>query len=327
MKSEVLRLIRTAKDGIKATKICELLNISKASLVQIIRQLENEGYDIEEVPDKGYMMYSYPEIMTSAEIMSRLETKWCGKTVYYRKETGSTNEDAMEMAEEGKAHGSLVVAEYQQAGRGRLGRDWESPSGKCIAMSLLLRPQVKPDKASMITLVMALAVAEVFNKLSDDIEVKIKWPNDIIVNKKKVCGILTQMASKPDIIEHVVVGVGINVNVSEFPEEIASTASSLLLETGNRHGRADIIVAILDYFEYFYEIFESTEDMSVLVSMYDGYLVNKDKEVRVLDPKGEYTGVAQGINDFGELIVQRDDGSFTRVSSGEVSVRGIYGYV
>lgn len=326
MKSEVLRLIRNAKDGIMPVDICRELNISRAALNQVLRQLEAEGYDIDEVEGKGLMMYSYPEIISSAEIMSRMETKWCGKQVYYRKETGSTNEDAIELAEEGKEHGTVVVTELQTSGRGRLGRSWESPKGECIAMSLILRPNVSPDKASMITLVMALAVADVCAKLTD-MDVKIKWPNDVVVNKKKVCGILTQMSSKPGKIDHVVVGVGINVNVNNFPPEIADTATSLLIETGNRHGRADIIVAILDYFEYYYDIFESTEDVSCLVSLYDGYLANKDAEVRVLDPKGEYTGTAQGINDFGELIVQKEDGSFTRVSSGEVSVRGLYGYV
>ena len=178
----------------------------------------------------------------------------------------------------------------------------------------------------MITLVMALAVADVLSKLTEE-TVKIKWPNDILVNNKKVCGILTQMDTKPDKVNYVIVGVGINVNNCIFSPEVSKIASSLLNETGNKYSRADIIIGIMDHFEYYYDMFEEIGDLSFMVSMYDGYLVNKDKEVRVLDPKGEFTGTADGINDYGELIVQKEDGSFTRVDSGEVSVRGIYGYV
>ncbi len=325
MKAEILRLIR-ANDGITCRQICEKLHMSKGAVERIVAQLVAEGYDIEEDEEKGYVMYSYPEFITSHELMSRVTTKWAGRTVYFRKETGSTNEDAAELAEEGKEHGTLVVTDYQTAGHGRCGRGWEAEQGDSIAMTLLLRPKVKPDKASMITLVMALAVADVLSKLTEE-TVKIKWPNDILVNNKKVCGILTQMDTKPDKVNYVIVGVGINVNNCIFSPEVSKIASSLLNETGNKYSRADIIIGIMDHFEYYYDMFEEIGDLSFMVSMYDGYLVNKDKEVRVLDPKGEFTGTADGINDYGELIVQKEDGSFTRVDSGEVSVRGIYGYV
>ena len=325
MKAEILRLIR-ANDGITCRQICEKLNISKASVVTMVRQLVEEGYDIEDTEEKGYVLYSYPESISSHELMSRVTTRWAGRTVYFRRETGSTNEDAEELAADGKEHGTLVVTDHQVAGHGRCGRGWESNKGENIAMTLLLRPQVKPDKASMITLIMAVAVADVFSKSTEE-KVTIKWPNDVLINNKKVCGILTQMSTKPDSIDYVVCGVGINVNNESFDESISSTATSLLIESGRKHSRADIIIGIMDHFEYYYEMFAEMEDLSFLVSMYDGYLVNKDREVRVLDPKGEFTGTALGINDFGELIVQKDDGSFTRVASGEVSVRGIYGYV
>lgn len=326
MLAEILRLIRTATDGISKREICEKLNISKAVLDNAIMRLINEGYDIEE-DENGLVMYSYPENLTAHEILSRLETKWCGKEVVCRKETSSTNDEAMYMAEEdGRGEGFLVVAEHQSGGKGRRGRVWESPRGTTVSMSLILKPNVFPDRAPMITLVMALAVADVLQKLTD-LDVKIKWPNDVLINKKKVCGILTEMSCEPNKVKHVVVGVGINVNVTEFPEEIASTATSLLIEKGNRFGRADLVIAIMDYFEYYYEMFLQSGDLSDIVGMYDSYLINKDAKVKVLDPKGEYEGTAEGINDFGELIVQKDDGSYARVDSGEVSVRGIYGYV
>lgn len=326
MLSEILRMIRTAENGIGKREICEKLNISKQALENAVNRLIAEGYDIDE-SEKGYVMYSYPENLTSHEIISRLDTKWCGRNVVCRRESFSTNDEAMYMAEEdGRGNGFLVVAEHQKAGKGRRGRSWESPAGTSIAMSLILKPDVIPSRAPMITLVMALAVADVLQKQTD-LDVKIKWPNDVLINKKKVCGILTEMKAENNRVEHVVVGVGINVNVTEFPEEIASTATSLLIEKGNRFGRADIIISIMDHFEYYYEMFLQSGDLSDIVSLYDGYLINRNAEVRVLDPKGEYNGKAEGINDFGELIVQKEDGSFARIDSGEVSVRGVYGYV
>lgn len=325
MLAEILRLIRNAQNGISKREICEKLNISKAALENAVARLISEGYDIDE-DEGGYMMYSYPESLTAHEILSRIDTKWCGKQVVCRKETTSTNDEALFMAEEGRDNGFLVVAEHQSSGKGRRGRVWESPRGTTVAMSLILKPDVIPSRAPMITLVMALSVADVLQKQTD-LDVKIKWPNDVLVNKKKVCGILTEMKCEKNQVEHVVVGVGINVNVAEFPEDIANTATSLLIEKGNRFGRADLVISVMDHFEYYYEKFLQSGDLSELVDLYDGYLINKGAEVRVLDPKGEYVGVAEGINDFGELIVQKESGEFTRVDSGEVSVRGVYGYV
>lgn len=326
MKHEVLRMIRATDSYISGQEISEKMKVSRTAVWKVIEQLRAEGYDIEAVSNRGYHLVSYPELMTGTEIMSRINTNWCGTKVYYRKDTGSTNEDAKEVAENGGTHGSLVVAESQSSGKGRRGRVWSSEKGSTISMSLLLRPTFSPSVAPKLTLLMALAVAEVLHHLTDQ-KVSIKWPNDVLVNGKKVCGILTEMSAEMDCINYVVIGVGINVNNTEFPEEIAATATSLLNEVGNRMGRTDIIINVMDFFEYYYGLFEEHQDLSDFVNLYDSYLINRNKEVRVLDPKGEYTGTAQGINDNGELIVQKEDGTFVRVDSGEVSVRGVLGYV
>lgn len=326
MKADILRMLREEKDGIVPKNIEKKFGVSTGAISMVLKQLLAEGYDIEKDENGVYHLNSYPEVITAAELMSRMQTSWAGRKVYYRKETLSTNLDALELAEEGMEHGSLVVAQHQTEGKGRRGRSWDSPAGTSIAMSLLLKPEVESKKASMITLLMALSVADVLQKLTE-VDIKIKWPNDILINKKKVCGILTEMNIKEGSDYQVVVGVGINVNQNELPEEIAPIATSLLMEKGQRYGRADIIVAIMDYFEYYYGVFSESGDLSNIVGLYDGYLINRNEKVKVLDPKGEYTGTALGINDYGELIVQKEDGKFTRVSSGEVSVRGIYGYV
>ncbi len=327
MKADVLRLIRSTKEYMSLMALTEACKMSEDEVYNAVTQLMNMGYDIEYEEDKGFHLNSYPENITAVELMSRVKTEWAGKNVMYKKSTGSTNDDAKNLSGNKNAHGILVVTDHQTSGKGRRGRVWEDNGQGNIAMSLLLKPKCNPDQASRITLIMALAVADVIAQLTEG-EVKIKWPNDVLVNKKKVCGILTEMGlNDKGEIDHVVVGVGINVNQKYFPEEL-NHASSLYIENEEvTSARSDIILGVMDYFEYYYNMFEEFGDLSHIVTMYESYLINKDEKVKVLDPKGEYTGTATGINDFGELIVQKDEGGFARVDSGEVSVRGVYGYV
>lgn len=326
MKSDILKLIRITKEYISMDMLKTGCNMSEGAIKTSVNQLIEAGYDIEYDKEKGYHMNSYPENISSTELLSRNNCIWAGKNIFYRKEVFSTNEEAKMIAEDGKPHGSLIVAENQVAGKGRKGRSWVSDGRNSIAMSLLLRPTFDVEKASMVKFIMALAVADVLSKLTT-LDVKIKWPNDVIVNNKKVCGILTEMGTENGSIDHIIVGVGINVNQKLFSEDLQDKATSLFIEKGERYSRADIILAVLEFFEYYYDIFVDSGDLSDVVAVYEGYLVNKDKEVKVFDPKGEYKGIATGINDYGELVVQKEDGKFVRVSSGEVSVRGVYGYV
>ena len=191
--------------------------------------------------------------------------------------------------------------------------------------TLILKPVYQPDKAAMVTLVMALAVAEGIS-LTCGMEAEIKWPNDVVVNGKKVCGILTEMNVEHGQIQCVAVGVGVNVGLQEFPPEIADKAASLEAECGKPVSRAALAANILKAFEKYYESFLQELSLSCIRDKYNRRLVNRDREVRVLDPQGEFQGIARGINEFGELLVERDDGSVTIVFAGEVSVRGIYGY-
>ena len=176
------------------------------------------------------------------------------------------------------------------------------------------------------TLVMALAVVEALEEIDPD-GCGIKWPNDVVMNGKKVCGILTEMSAELDAIHYVVVGVGINVNQPSFEGELADRATSLYMELGHKVNRSRFIARVMHYFEQEYEIFQKTYDLSGLVDTYNKYLLNREKKVRVLDPKGEYEGIARSINEKGELLVEKEDGEIVAVYAGEVSVRGIYGYV
>lgn len=259
------------------------------------------------------------------ELESRMNTEWAGHPVHFFQELGSTNIQAKLEAEGGAAEGTLVVADMQTAGRGRRGRSWNSPAGTNVYFTLILKPVYEPDKASMVTLVMALAVAEgIFGTCG--LKAEIKWPNDVVVNGRKVCGILTEMSAEDGVINHVVIGVGVNVGLQEFPPEIAS-ASSLQAECGWEVSRTELLANMMKSFEKYYESFRQDADLSGILTQYNSLLVNRDREVRVLDPKGEFGGIARGIDDRGKLLVEREDGRIAEVYAGEVSVRGVYGYI
>lgn len=247
------------------------------------------------------------------------------KIIYYE-ETDSTNTRIRQLAAEGAVEGTVAWADYQTSGKGRRGRSWESPAGENLYFSILLRPDIKPETAPMLTLVMAYSAAKVIEKL-EKVSVQIKWPNDLILSKKKICGILTEMNLSGCEIEHVVVGVGINVNIAEFPEELRDKATSLYLEKGEKIDRELLLHQVLDEFAKQYETFLEVQDLSFLQEEYNQMLVNRDREVLVLEPGKEYLAKAIGINPMGELFVRKEDGTVEAVFAGEVSVRGIYGYV
>ena len=272
---------------------------------------------------------SYEEIVTDGiynetTIADQIHTKWAGKPVHFARETDSTNLWIKRLAKEGASEGTLALAEFQSAGRGRLGRSWEVPEGTSVMMSILLRPKFEPQHAPTLTLVMGMAVAKAVKNLGFD--VSIKWPNDVVVSHKKICGILTEMGVRDGKIDYAVIGVGINVNIKEFPEEMADKATSLYLESGKEFDRSQIPGLVMEAFEEYYEKFAATCDLSGLKEEYESILANYNQPVRVL-AKEPYEGVARGITDGGELLVEKTDGTIVAVSAGEVSVRGLYSYV
>ena len=258
-------------------------------------------------------------------ISKAINTKWAGKTVHFAKETDSTNEWIKKLAREQAPEGTLAVAEFQSAGKGRLGRKWEAPEGSSVMMSILLRPVFEPQYAAMLTLVMGLSVAQAVQDL--DISVSIKWPNDVVVSRKKICGILTEMGLENGKIREVVIGDGINVNLENIPEELQDKATSLYLETGRKYDRNRIIGLVMEKFENNYVKFVQTCDLSLMIDEYNAMLANRNQPVRILDKKNPWEGMALGINEQGELLVRDDTGEIRTVRAGEVSVRGLYSYV
>ena len=347
MKAEMIRLLRESKDYISGQELCDRFQVSRTAIWKIINQLKEEGYVIEAKQNKGYQLLAAPDSMEAYELKSRIRTKWAGREVSYKKETGSTNIDCKQLAGQGAPHGTLAVAEAQISGRGRRGKSWQSPAGTSIYMSLLCRPDFSPDKAPMLTLIMGLSVAEAVSAYTG-LPTKIKWPNDVVVNGKKICGILTEMEMGLETkeIQYLVIGVGINVNNGfvemersgnleearreTFPEELQNMATSLFLELEGkpkRLFRAELVQYVMEAFEKNYELFLETLDLSQLKERYNEYLVSRNAAVKVLDPKGEYEGMAKEIDADGDLLVETEHGEAKKVYAGEVSVRGLYGYV
>lgn len=257
-------------------------------------------------------------------ILTQLRTSRMGRNLEFWEETGSTNTRALELAAQGAPEGTLVAADVQTSGRGRRGRDWNSPGGSGIWMSLLLWPQISPEKIPQITLTVALAVRDALS-----VQVPgcgIKWPNDIIYGGRKACGILTQMQAEERGLA-VVVGIGVNVNTRAFPEDLRGIAVSLYQLTGKEFSRSAIAADILYYFEKYYEKFQRAGSFEPLAATYNDSLVNIGRAVRVALPDESFEGRAEGIDGDGRLLVSGEDGSVRAVLSGEVSVRGEGGYI
>ncbi len=328
MKTEILKLLRSSDGYVSGQQLCERFGVSRTAVWKVINQLKEEGYRVEAIRNKGYRILDDTDVMTKEELESRITdiTEWAGRELYVYDTTDSTNIQAKRLGENGAAHGALIAADKQSEGRGRRGRSWESPKGSSISVSLLLRPKFAPDKASMLTLVMAYSVQKAI-KICTGLEVQIKWPNDIVIHGRKLVGILTEMSTEIDYINYVVIGVGINVNMEGFPEEIAEKATSLRIECGHEIQRSLLIAEILRQFERDYETFSQTKDLSGLREKYNACLVNCGKEVMIHGTERPYRAIALGINDAGELRVRCEDGTEKAIYAGEVSVRGVYGYV
>lgn len=325
MKTRILEELKNADGYISGQKLCEKCGVSRTAIWKTINQLKQEGYDIHSVTNRGYRLMAYPDILSQSEIESALEAGGIESGVLYYDTVDSTNTKAKLLGEQGSPSGTLVVADCQQSGKGRRGRSFDSPRGQSIYMTLLLRPDIPPTKASMITILAAMAVRSGLEEICA-IKPLIKWPNDIVVNGKKICGILTEMSAEPDCINYVAVGIGINVNNDDMPEELQNVAVSVKQLTGAAHRRSPVIASVMKWFDVYYQRFLSTEDLSLVKEEYDSYLIHRGRDIEIIKGSGSYRAKSLGIAEDGELLIERD-GRTETVISGEVSVRGVYGYV
>lgn len=326
MKNKILSFLKESNNEfISGEDISNKLGISRAAIWKHINALKKEGYKIESISRKGYKLISSPDILTYVEIKEYLNTKEIGRNFLHFDTIGSTNTKAKEIAEKGAVNGTTIISEEQTSGKGRLGRQWTSPKYKGIWMSIILKPNIKPNYAPLITQIAAAAVFKAL--LSQGVKASIKWPNDIIVNNKKVCGILTEMNSELDKIHYIILGIGVNVNIEsyEFPNELKNIATSLKAETNKLYNRKILVSEILNNFEYLFEDFVNTKNLkkSIDICKKNSFIIGKEV---LINKKGEEIPVKIiDIDDEGKLIVEYKDGTRERVISGEVSMHGIYG--
>lgn len=326
MKNKILEILQQSDGYVSGQQLCEMLGVSRTAVWKNIQALKNEGYVIDGVNNKGYRLVEEPDVMSEENIGRYLDTELFARKIFYYDETDSTNTRAKAAGESGCGHGALFVANEQTAGKGRRGHSWNSDKGTTISMSYLLKPDVDISCVSRITIISAVALARAFEKVPG-LKPQIKWPNDVLSNGKKLVGILTEMSSEGTDISYVVVGIGINVYNKSFPDDIADKATSIYMENGEGCDRSWLAAQVSNEFEKLYNEFISRKDLGFLVEEYNSYLVNKDRQVYVIegDDKTMYTAI--GLSPDGGLLVKDENGSVHDIISGEVSVRGIYGYV
>lgn len=324
-KTEILRLLRNTDTYISGQALCDQFEISRTAIWKYIGQLKEAGYEFEAVKNKGYRISKIPDLITDYEVDSLMEPCMFSGKIHYADTVDSTNTQVKHLGDQNAPQGTAYIADRQTSGKGRRGHEWESPAGTNAAFSFLLRPDFAPSRASMLTLVAGMAVAKAVLRLTD-LPVKIKWPNDIVISGKKICGILTEMSAEIERISYVVVGIGININNDAFPDNIKDVATSLKIESGHELHRADVVKEVLQAFAEYYEKFAKTGDMTELIDEYNSMLINAGKKVQILG-KDSFVGEAQGIDEEGRLLVKDEKGNIQAVMSGEVSVRGVYGYV
>lgn len=325
MKEEILDYLKKGENKfISGEEISSKLNITRASVWKYINSLKVDGYDIESVSRKGYKLISSPDILTYEEVKPYLKTNRIGRKIIYYKSLDSTNLECKRIADK-ELEGTVVAGEEQLKGRGRLGRTWVSPIYKGIYISIILKPDIQMEEAPKVTSIGAAAVLLALNNIG--IESQIKWPNDIVINGKKVCGILTEMSGEINRINYIVIGIGINVNLKteDIEEDLKERATSLFIEKGNEIDRRALLADILNNFEDLYDRFLKG-DYSKTVGLCREKSSLLGREVKIFKNGREAFGKALDIDDEGALIIEYKDGSKDRIISGEVSVRGMDSY-
>ncbi len=319
----LLHRLQEAEGFLSGGALCRELGITRSAVWKHIAWLREKGYTIEAVPGKGYRLEKSPGIPMAEEVAPLLDTARFGRNFLFYEKLGSTNQQAKIMARQGAAEGSVVVADCQACGRGRMGREWLSPPGTNLYFSVILRPPVQPTRFAQIPLLAAAVVHQALLHITsaDGLRLSIKWPNDILIDNRKVCGILCEMESEPDMTHFVVAGIGINVNLRDIPEAIDGIATSLFLESGVLHSRPKILSTILNRFEPLYEEWLQAGDLGALYIYLEQHAWLKDREITVETYHGSLAGRVRGISRTGELLLETEDGHMHRIVSGEAHVR------
>lgn len=321
MRTKILELLRNREDYLSGEDISRQLEVSRTAIWKHMQALKQDGYDIESHSRSGYRLRHAPDLLLPDEIRSQLTTDKFGRgPIFYFPEVESTNTEAKKRAVAGCPEGTIVLGETQVGGRGRLSRGWFSPFGKGIWLSVVFRPPFPPQEAPKCTMMAAVAVNRAIRRVTG-IHSGIKWPNDILFQGKKLVGILTEMSAEMDAINHVVIGMGINVNImqQEFPEELREIATSTAVATGRAISRLELLTAVLKELEDVYQQ-AITQGFQEIFSEWRCQSITLGQAVNVIGIHNKFAGIAVDIDDDGALLVQTAD-SLQRVIAGDVSIR------
>lgn len=303
---------------ISGEEISRRLDISRTAVWKQINRLRSKGYEFEAVPKLGYRLVQMPTQLDELSLLAKLKTSKLGRQFRIIARTESTQNEAAAWAQQGAADGAVIIAEEQTGGRGRQGKSFHSPAGKGIWMSLILRPQIPLQFTPQLTLLSAVALCRAMKRMTE-VDLGIKWPNDILYEDKKVCGILTESSAEDERLVHVIAGVGISVNLEEhdYPEELRSKVTSLKIASGKEIDRASLLAECLFELEQLYKLYVE-QGFAPIRTLWEAQSVTIGRSLSVTTPNGIVSGVAQGLDDSGALIVLGEDGCYRKIFSGDV---------
>jgi BirA family biotin operon repressor/biotin-[acetyl-CoA-carboxylase] ligase len=318
----ILQLLRENPSAyLSGEEISHRLKVSRTAVWKRVKGLRALGYEIEASTRLGYRLIQSPDLLIPSEVSPLLETKWMGKTIHHFHTIDSTNSKAYQLALNGAKEGEVVIAESQHKGRGRIGRHWFSPPYLNLYLSAILRPDIPPYQASLITLLAAVAAAEAIEKFSG-LPPLIKWPNDILLRDRKVAGLLNEIHSEMDRIHFVILGIGVNLNMDEkmFPEEIRTVATSLKREMGQTISRKTFLKILLQELERWYMIFSGEGGASILKAWKEKAQI-KGRTVKVASFNEILMGVAIDVDSEGALILETREGERRRIIAGDIEYK------
>lgn len=312
------RLFEANGQPVSGQQIADEFGLSRTAIWKYVKDLENSGYQIGSIRKKGYYLISVPDCVDEANVKKYLTSERFGQRVVYRESCSSTQLIAHEEAQNGAVDGTVVIAEEQTSGKGRMSRPWDSAVGKGIWMSLITRPTLTPQQAPQMTLVAAVAVTRAIEEVVG-IEPSIKWPNDLLVDGKKVTGILTELQADPDRVKAIILGIGINVNQSEedFSEALTPIATSLKIASGKTVNRGKLIAKTLEYLEYYTDLYVA-HGFSPIKLIWEGYSNTIGQRIRAVMFNETIEGIALGITEEGMLNLKLDDGSIRGIFSADI---------
>ena len=318
-RNKLIELLANNKEEyISGQVLSEKLQISRSGIWKHMKELEKDGYTIEGKSKKGYKIISYPDKLSENTLQWGLTTKWIGKTIIHKESTPSTQIIAHQAALEGAPHGTVVIADEQTKGKGRMDRSWYSEKNKGIWLSIIIRPAILPYQAPQLTLLTATVLADVLRSYTS-VKPLIKWPNDILINNKKTAGILTEMQAEQDHIQYVVIGIGLNVNQtkSDLPEDIQNGATSLQLETNQHWQLKGIVQNILATFENTYDSYIENGFPEIKDKWESfGFKIGEDISIKTL--RDQWKATFLGIAADGALITKTKDGKTKKLYSAEI---------